>query len=160
MARSVQLLVFTLDDRLYALHLFQVDRVIRSVDATPLPQAPEIVLGFVDLAGMVLPLLNTRKRFGIVERDIGIDDQFIIARTSRRVVALAVDRVRDVIERPVDQIIAAERILRRVDRIEGVIQLEDGLTLIHDLERFLSLDEEDALTQALTMEQAHAGASV
>jgi purine-binding chemotaxis protein CheW len=153
---NVHLLVFALDDRLFALRLSQVDRVIRAVDATPLPQAPDVVMGAIDLQGKVVPLLNVRKRFGFDDREVGIDDQFIIANTARRTVAIAVDRVSQVIERPAEDIIAAEKILRPLDFIDGVIQLDDGLTLIHDLNRFFSIAESNALDQALTTEAVHA----
>jgi purine-binding chemotaxis protein CheW len=40
--------------------------------------------------------------------------------------------------------------------IDGVIQLEQGLVLIHDLDRFLSLDEERALEESLTRQPSDA----
>lgn len=155
MSPMIGLLVFRLDDRLYALNLAQVDRVIRAMDAAPLPRAPQIVLGAINIGGQIVPLLDTRKGFGILPREIGLDDHFILAATSRRTVALAVDSVRDVIERPADAVVASEKIVPGLDQIDGVIQLEDGLTLIHDLDRFLSLDEELALDEALRMEPVY-----
>jgi purine-binding chemotaxis protein CheW len=155
MARTARLLVFRLDERSYALNLSQVDRVIRSVDVTPLPQAPDVVLGAIDLQGEIIPVLNVRRRFGVKEREVGISDLFIIARTPRRKVSLAVDGVKDVIARPADTIVPPEKILRRLDQIDGVIQLDDGMTLIHDLDRFMSLDEELALETSLKLEPVH-----
>jgi purine-binding chemotaxis protein CheW len=155
MNQPIQLLVFRLNDRLCALHLSQVQRVIRAVDATPLPQAPEIVLGAIDLQGTVAPLLNIRRRFGFADRAVSVDDQFIVARTTRRTVVLAVDEVKDIVQRDAQDIVAAERILQPLEHVEGVIQLEDGLALIHDLERFLSLDEQRELEHALAMEGDH-----
>ena len=38
---------------------------------------------------------------------------------------------------------------------EGVIKLDDGLVLIHHLERFLSLDEALAVDEAMSQEVAH-----
>ncbi len=141
MNRPIQFLIFALSGRFYGLHLAQVRRVIRAVDAVPLPDAPEIVLGAIDLQGTIVPLFNVRRRFGIADREIIPEDQFVIACASRRTVALAVDHVLDIIERPAEQIVAAEKILDHSDLIEGVIQLEEGLVLIHDLDRFLSVDE-------------------
>ena len=147
---NVQLLVFCLDDRLQALYLSQVLRVIRAVDATPLPHAPDVVLGVIDIQGEIVPLLNTRKRFRIVDKEISPDDHFIIAKTPRRTVALFVDSVKGVIERPAGNIVAAQDIFHGLAQTQGVIQLDDGLTLIHDLDRFLSTEEEDTIAQALT----------
>lgn len=48
-------------------------------------------------------------------------------------------------------------ILPGLSLVDGVVKREDGLILIHDLERLLSLDDEAALTRAL--QAAAAGAS-
>ena len=155
MDKQLQLLVFILDQRQYGLRLSQVQRVVRAVDATPLPNAPEIVLGAIDVQGAIVPLFNIRRRFGLVEREIDPDDQFVIANTSKRTVALAVDEVKDVIERPAEQIVAAANILSRLDMIAGAVKLEDGLVLIHDLDRFLSIDEDRALEEAFARQADH-----
>ena len=138
-------MVFRLNDRLCALYLEQVLQVVHAVDAMPLPQAPDIVLGAIDLHGEIVPLLNIRRRFGFSDRDVRVEDQFIIAKTTNRVVALAVDEVLEIVERSADRIIPAENIVGRLEHVDGVIQLEDGLALIHDLDKFLSLGERHEL---------------
>lgn len=150
MSGNVQLLAFRLDERRYGLHLAQVQRVVRAVDTTPLPRAPQIVWGAINFHGTIIPVLNLRKRLGFAEREIGPDDQFIIARTSRRSVALVVDSTSGTIEYPSQDIVAAGKILGRLDQVEGVVRLADDLLLIHDLDRFLSLDEERELEAAVT----------
>ena len=144
------LVVFTLDEQRYALRLASVERVVRAVEVTPLPKAPEIVLGMINVQGRIIPVVNVRKRFRRPEREIGISDQFIIARTLRRTVALAVDAVSDVVPCPEAQVVAAEKILPGLEHVDGVLKIPDGLIFVHDLDRFLSLDEEQALTVALT----------
>ena len=58
MSDIAQLVVFRLDERRYALPLAVVERVVRAVDVTPLPKAPPMVLGVIDVHGRVLPVLN------------------------------------------------------------------------------------------------------
>lgn len=152
MSKSVQLLVFCIGDQYCGLYLAQVDRVIRAVDITPLPEAPDVVLGVIDLHGILVPLMNVRKRFGFADRPISVDDHFIIARCDERTMGLAVDTVKGIVERSPEAIIPPEKILHKWQPIEGVIQLEDGLVLIRDLDQFLSLDEDRVLEQALTAE--------
>jgi|SRR5579859_1740605 len=150
MNTEVQFLVFRLDDRRYALRLTQVHQVVRSVDYTPIPSAPEIVLGIIDFRGEILPLLKTGNRFGHADRPVRLEDQFIIARTARRTVALLVDEVNEVVALPSERIIAATGVIRdSVPKIQGVAQFDDGLILIHDLETFLSQDEEQSFARAL-----------
>jgi purine-binding chemotaxis protein CheW len=90
-----------------------------------------------------------RRRFCLPERELALTDQLIVAHTARRPVALVADSVLDVIACPVQSRIAAEHIVPGVEYIEGVVKLEDGLILIHDLDKFLSLEEEDLLNQVL-----------
>ena len=143
------LTVFLLDGQRYALPLAQVDRVVRAVAVAPLPKAPEIVLGVVDVQGQLIPLINLRRRFHLPERDIELSDQFIIASTARRTVALVADEVTGVVEVPETQVTAAGEVVPGLEYVAGVAKQEDGLILIHDLDTCLSLDEEQALREAL-----------
>ena len=149
MGTSNQIVVFTLDDRRYGLALTAVERVVRAVDITPLPQAPDIVLGVVNVQGRVIPVINMRRRFCLPEREIVLTDQMVIAHTARRPVALVADAVSNVLEYPEENIVEAQSILTGTEYIKGVVKLNDGLILIHNLDTFLSLEEEASLDQAM-----------
>ena len=152
MSTSPHYVVFSLGEPQFALRLSEVVRVIRAVEVTPLPGAPELVLGVVNLLGRITPVFHTRQRFRLPEREIDVSDQFIIARALTRTVALVVDTVRGVHESEEQDTVAAERILPLMEPIEGVVKLKDGLMLIHDLDRFLSLEEAQTLDAALQIQ--------
>jgi purine-binding chemotaxis protein CheW len=149
MNRLSRLVNFNLDDGKFALFLSAVMRIIRVVEITSLPKAPEIVLGVINMHGQVIPVFDIRKRFRLPQREIQLDDQLIIAHTSQRTVALLVDSVSDVIEISEEKIIVGENIIPGLEYVEGVVKTEDGMILIHDLEQFLSLQEEKALHEAM-----------
>ena len=149
MSTTSHIVVFILDEQRYALHLSAVERVIRAVEVTSLPKAPEVVLGIVNVEGRVIPVVNIRKRFRLPEREINPSDQFVIAHTSRRAVALMVDIVSGVVECSEQEVTAAEKIVPGMQYIEGVIKLEDGMILIHNLDKFLSIEEEKTLNTAM-----------
>ena len=149
MSSTVQLVVFRLDAQRYALPLTMVDRVVRAAEVTPLPKAPAIVLGAINVQGSVLPVLNVRRRFRIPEREIRPADWFLLARTDRRYVALVIDQSDGVVEISEDDIVVSTQIVPGLEPFPGVIRLDDGLVLIHDLEKFLSLDETRALDVAM-----------
>lgn len=142
-------MIFSLDNQRYALKLSAVDRVVRMVAIIPLPKAPDIVLGVVNYQGRVIPVINIRRRFNLPEKEIALTDQLVIAHTSRRPVALVADAVHDVIASSAQTLIETENILPGVEYVAGVVKLKDGLVLIHDLDTFLSLEEESSLNQAL-----------
>jgi purine-binding chemotaxis protein CheW len=143
------LLVFTLNGYRYALDLSHVERVFRSVEITPLPKAPEIVLGVVNVQGSIVPVVNVRKRFRLQEREAEIADQLILTRTLRHTIALLVDSVAGVMEILDQDIVTAQNFLPNVEYVEGVLKLRDGIVLIHNIDTFFSLDEEAGLGQAV-----------
>jgi len=149
MSETVRLVVFRLDEQRYALPLAAVERIVRAVEVTFLPKAPSIVLGVIDMEGQPLPVLNVRRRFDLPEREIRPDDHFLIARTVSRVVALMVDEALGLVERSQTEIIGADRIVPGLEQFQGVVKLDDGLVLIHDLEKFLHLDEASTLDEAM-----------
>ncbi len=155
MSELTQLVVFRLDEKRYGLRLAVVERIVRAVEVTPLPKAPTIVLGVIDFEGRVLPVLNVRRRFRLPEREIRPADQFLIARTERHTVVLAVDEAEGVIERSPTEIVGAAQIMPGLEQIQGVIKLDDGLVSIHDLESFLSLYEARSLDETMREEMAH-----
>ncbi|MCJ7523801.1 MAG: chemotaxis protein CheW [Candidatus Aminicenantes bacterium] len=144
-----RIVVFALDEPHYALLLSSVERVVRAVEITPLPKAPKIVLGIINAQGRIIPVIDVRQRFRLPAREMKLDNRFIIASTSRRLVALMVDSVAGVRELADGQMVNVEQSLPFAEYLKGVAKLEDNLVLIHDLDQFLSLDEEKALDAAL-----------
>jgi purine-binding chemotaxis protein CheW len=126
-----------------------VERVIRMVEITPLPKSPHIVIGLINVHGEVIPVLNIRKRFRLPEREADLGDQLIIARTARRLVALVVDSVNDVLALSSGEMLAPETILPQLEHVEGVVKLDDGMVFIQDLDAFLSLEEEQTLQASI-----------
>ena len=144
-----QLLVFFLDNQRYALNLAVAERVFPAAEITPVPKAPDIVMGVINVQGQVVPVINTRKRFSLPDREINVSDHLIIAHTSRRTVALMADAVLGVVECSTHDVITAEEILTQLEYVEGVVKLKDQLILIHDLDKCLSLEEERMLGDAI-----------
>jgi purine-binding chemotaxis protein CheW len=143
------LVVFSLDGQRYALALERVERCFRAVAVTPLPQAPAIVLGIIDLGGQVVPVIDIRGRFGHPQREPRLSDHLVVARAGRRTVALLVDDTIGVIDGSTGKVVPAGEILPGLGSVDGAVKLDDGLILIHDLDRLLSLEEETAIDRAL-----------
>jgi purine-binding chemotaxis protein CheW len=146
---TARLVVFRLDAERYALPLAAVERVVRAVAVTPVPKGPDIVLGVIDIAGLVIPVLSLRRRFHLRERPIQLSDELAIVRTWQRTVALLMDGAEGVIERADGSIVQSGHIVPGLEHVSGVLQLDDGLVLIHDLDSCLSLEEGRMLDAAL-----------
>ncbi|WP_239027007.1 chemotaxis protein CheW [Geomonas oryzisoli] len=131
------------------MRLDQITRVIRAAALTPIPNAPDIVLGILDLQGDVIPVINLRKRFRLPERDIGCDDHFVVARTGRLALALHVDSTEGVCEQPAGGLVPADDIVMGTEFLAGVTRTAEGLVLIHDLDTLLFAEEEKQIRAAL-----------
>lgn len=145
--------VLELDAVRVALPLAVVERVVQAAALSYLPGAPEIVLGVLKLPGRLIPVIDLRCRFGLPGRALVPSDHLLIAHTRQRSVALVADAVAGVSACTEENWVDAGQVLPGLALIDGLVRCEDGLLLVHDLERFLSLEEGERLDRAL----AHSG---
>lgn len=133
-----QLFTVRVDQQRYALRLEEVERVLRMVEITPLPEAPPAVLGLINVQGRVMSVLDLRACFDLPQRQVEPEDVLVIVRTAGGLMALAADGVDGVSEGPEQATVAAGEILPAPAHLEGVVKLEDGLVLICDLDQLLA----------------------
>jgi len=146
---SDSLVIFAVDEQQFALPLAAVWKIVRAAEIAPLPGAPPAVLGVVNIQGKVIPIYDVRRRLGRPARAVRSMDHFVIAHTSRRTVGLLIDVAVDVVRADAGRRVSAGEILPGLEGIESVLKADDQLILIHDLERFLSEADEQALAVAL-----------
>ncbi|MBF0169943.1 MAG: chemotaxis protein CheW [Nitrospinae bacterium] len=148
-ARTIQVLLFGVGATLGALPLAPVERVTRMVAVTPLPGGPEVVSGIVSYHGLVTPVISLRRRFGIPEHPLPVEDHLIFFRTRHRLLALQVDRTGDTVTIPESALEAAGPPGPGFDHLQGVARLPDGILLLHDPELALTPEEALRLEEAL-----------
>lgn len=145
----ITLVVFDIEGQRYALPLHDVERVLQMVAVSPLPKAPAVALGVINLHGKIIPVVDVRRRFGLAPRDYGLAAHLLVARTIRRSLALPVDGVLGVRNVATDTVTPPDGVLPGIGHVAGIVALADGLLFIHNLETFLSLDDERRLTDAM-----------
>lgn len=145
MTGTIHVLAYRVEGRFYGLPLSRVERVLSAVEVAPLLGAPQGILGVINVAGDIVPVVGMREILGLAGRSIGLGDRLIIARLGARRVALLADSVEGVLERNEEELVHAGGILDGARHLEGVLKLQDGLLLIYDLEAFLSLVPTEAL---------------
>jgi purine-binding chemotaxis protein CheW len=144
----LELLVFELAAVRYAIPLTSVREVVRAVLVTPLPEAPPVIEGVIDVRGELVPVLDLRLRFGHSARALDPDDRLIVAWTGDRLVSMRCERTEWIETVPGDAV--SEPPYGRDGRISGIAQLPDGVVLIQDLAAFLDEAESVALDSALS----------
>lgn len=86
----------------YALPLAAVDRILRMVEVTPLPGAPDVVEGVINIQGEVVPVVSIRRRLGLAMRPLEISDSLVMAYARNRRPAVIAESVLGVVERSSD----------------------------------------------------------
>jgi purine-binding chemotaxis protein CheW len=139
---SSQLVVFVLDGQRYALPLPAVERVVRAVEVTVLPEAPPIVIGVINIQGRVVPVVDLRKRFHLPERAVDPEDHFIVARSSTGVVALPVDEAEGLVRDLGGERVAAAEIVPELNYVDQVFLMGPDMVFVLAIDTVLT-DEED-----------------
>jgi purine-binding chemotaxis protein CheW len=154
---ALDVVVFEVAGQLYGLPASDVRELIRAVAIVPLPRAPAVVEGVINLRGTIVPVLDIRARFRLPGKPLHPDDHLIVAFAGEYVVALRADRAVNLVRLDRHDLHEAKGLVPGVEYVSWVARLPNNLVLIHDLRTFLSRGETAELTGAL--EDAPAGIS-
>lgn len=145
----LRLVTFTVEGQRYGLSLEAVKRVFPMIAISPLPKAPAVALGVVNIHGEVIAVVDIRHRFGLPATQYGVAAHLLVTQTSRRKIAMPVEEVLGMAEVSAECVASSDTVLPGIGYVSGIVKLHDGLLLIHDLETFLSLDEEQQLSESI-----------
>ncbi len=127
-------ILFSVDDQLVALPVEAVNQIVRAVQITRLPEAPELLFGLINRGGEMIPVIHIRRQFKLPERDISVADRIIIAQTPLHTIAFIVDVIEGVIEIPDTEIIPAENIFPKMeDYVAATAEYNGRTVLIYDI---------------------------
>ena len=144
-----QVVVFRLDDLMYALPLANTVRVIHAVYITPLPDSPKVIMGLINLEGKILPVFDIRQRFALPIREIMPEDHFIIVQTKNRTVAIVADEVEGIRNLEKKDLVTKDHLTSKSAYVAGIVKTAAGMILIHDPDLFLSDEENRELSKAV-----------
>ena len=132
---------FFVADLFFGVDVLNVQEVLRFQPMTPVPQAPGVIEGLINLRGQIVPAIDMRRRLGLPPRAGDKSPMNMVVRTSDGAVSLLVDEIGDVLdmdaanyERPPENLDPAAR-----EVIRGVYKLKDRLLLVLDAERTAEL---------------------
>ena len=140
-------LTFKLGEEEFAAHVGKVLNILEMTKITEVPKSPDYMKGVINLRGSVLPVIDTRIKFGmtpteytpntcIVVMDIDMDGDSIH-------VGALVDSVQAVLEIEDTQIFPPPSIGHkyRSEFIEGVANINDSFIMILNMDEVFSSEE-------------------
>jgi purine-binding chemotaxis protein CheW len=152
-----QLVVFCLANELYGVSIAAVSEIIMLQPITYVPRAPAFVEGVTNLRGKVLPVIDLRKRFGLIQQEYTKETRIIVAEVNRTPVGMIVDAVSQVLRVAAGAIEPPSPVVTTVDSafIRGIAKVGSRLVILLDLEQVL-LPGEQAELQQVVVQQAGA----
>ena len=144
-------LTFILGKEFFAVNVANVLEVLEHRFITPVPQAPEHIMGIINFRGDILPVLNTRMLFGLPNKSEEFLDYIIVfdmsSNENKLLIAATADAVRDVIEVTDEEIkpVPEMGISYNAKYISGVIQHNEKFILLLNAHKVLSISDLDLI---------------
>jgi purine-binding chemotaxis protein CheW len=132
---------FYLQGLLFGIEVEKIQEVLGHQEITPVPLAPPVVLGLVNLRGQIITAMDLRRRLGLHERAAGRLSINIVVRSKEDILSLLVDEIGDVVEVGPETFEPPPETLDPKSRglIRGVHKLSGGLMHVLDADQAVAL---------------------
>ncbi len=146
MGDEIQLVTFRLGPHELAFNVFEVERVLRYDEPTPLPDSPEYLLGTLRYGSEVVPVVDLRKRLRV---PAAVEDgtRIIVVQSEHGRLGVVVDAVLEVTKVPASHIAPPPRFVKGLaaDCVGGIVSAGDRTVVVLAVARLLASDEQLAL---------------
>jgi purine-binding chemotaxis protein CheW len=152
MAQTSQFCTFYLDKLMFGIELQKVQEVLRHLELTEIPLAPDVVSGLMNLRGQIITAIDLRRRLELPNRPEDMLPMNVVVRSADGAISFLVDEIGDVVE--VDE----DSFERPPETLQGKVR--EVILGIHKLDKQLMhvLDTEKACETAERGEAALADA--
>lgn len=139
---TVELATFYVGDALCGMDILKVQEINKMMEMTQVPQAPDYVMGILNLRGQIVTIIDLGKKLGLSAVDVNESSRNIIVNSDSEYIGLLVSSIGDVVqadwqtvERPPANIGGVQGVF-----FKGVFKMEDRLIGILDSDRVLAED--------------------
>jgi purine-binding chemotaxis protein CheW len=136
-----QFSTFFVGDMFFGVDVINVQEVLRFQPMTPVPQAPRVIEGLINLRGQIVTAIDMRRRLGLPPRTGDKVSMNMVVRTADGAVSLLVDEIGDVLDMDAGNYERPPMNLDPVagELIRGVYKLKGRLLLVLDEEKTVDL---------------------
>ncbi len=147
-------IAFSVNEQRYAVPLDDVERVLRAVEVTPLPETFGAVSGVINLQGRAIPVVDLRRRFKLVERELGPHDQLLVVRCASTTVALPVDETLGIVREEPGERLETGELVSQLNYVSSVLPIDGHMVMVLDVRQVLTPTELEALSAVLEGEDS------
>ncbi len=143
----LQLVSFKVNGEEFGVNILQVQEIIRMMKITKVPQSKDYVDGVINLRGRVIPIVNLRRRLGMLNAEESNKTRIIVVEIGNKTVGFIVDEVKEVLRIPKSITEPPPKAMSGIDSayITAVGKLEDRILILLDLEKLFSEEEKEEL---------------
>jgi purine-binding chemotaxis protein CheW len=140
-------LSFKLDDEFFAVDVKKVIEILEVPGITSIPLAPDYMAGIINLRGKVLPLIDTKVKFGLKPIEFTVDTCIIVIEIKVEgellQIGTLVDSVLEVLDVPLSQIQPSPSIEAKykLEFIKGMIRRDEDFIMLLNLDEVFSIQD-------------------
>lgn len=144
---SASYLSFRLEEEVFALHVSKVLEILEVEHITKVPQSPAFMRGVVNLRGNILPVIDTRVKFGLAPTEFTVNTCIVVLNIlsddEELILGALVDAVLEVAELRTEDIQAPPKIGNKYQSefINGMIKRDNGFSMLLDIDKIFSSNE-------------------
>lgn len=131
-----EFLCFLLGSEEYGVNIMEIKELIKPRELTEVPRAPDFVDGIISLRGMIVPVIDLRKRLGLYSRRPTNQERVVIVRHRNSFCGLRVDTVTGVVRIFEHRREATPAALEGIDRdfVAGIGRCDDRMVILLDVQ--------------------------
>jgi purine-binding chemotaxis protein CheW len=139
----VELTTFYVGDALCGMDILNVQEINKHMTMTKVPQAPDCVMGILNLRGQIVTIMDLGKKLGLAATDLTEESRNIIVHSRGENIGLMVQRIGDVVQADWETVESPPANIGGVQGkfFKGVFKTEKNLIGILDFEAVLKDDE-------------------
>ena len=146
--KEIKILVFKLRNEFYATDIMEVERILGYEEPTALPDSPSFLDGVINYENSVLPMINLVDKFKL-KKEESLDKKIIVVKRENGKFGILVDSVSEVINILEDEIKNPNSLSTLISQkyIKGLIKKKESIIIMLDLEKVLTVEEEEVIFQ-------------
>ncbi|MDM8538272.1 chemotaxis protein CheW [Desulfobacterales bacterium HSG17] len=136
-----ELCTFFCQEYQFGIDILKVNEINKKVILTPVPQAPDCVLGLMNLRGRIVTIIDLAKKLGFSYKNNNEKEcKIIIVYSQDEYIGLLVDQIGDVVRLDFEKIEPPPVNINSliINYLTGVLKLDSGLIGILDVESVLN----------------------
>ncbi|WP_295055075.1 chemotaxis protein CheW [Sulfuricurvum sp.] len=153
-SRRERYLTFFLGEEQYGIAIDRIKEIIAIMKVTNVPKTPAYMRGVINLRGSIIPVVDTRLRFGMETKEEDMHTAIVIVEVDKVNIGFIVDRVEEVASIESSKLSEPPKFGNNIDTdfICSMAQMEENVVMILDVLKLFEADELISLEQIQKIE--------